>query len=163
MLGPIIIFVLLAAVMMMVNRRQNKHVEGAKSGFKQLINVLPLILIAFVLAGMIEAIIPEEFVRQWLAREAGLNGVVLGTVGGMLLAMGPYAAYPIIASIYSAGAGLGTTIALVTGWTILSLSRTPYEIGFLGVKFAVIRMGLGLPFCLLTGATAHCIDILWLG
>ncbi len=158
MLLPTIIFIALALVLFVVNARGKRHVEGVKSGAKQLYMVLPVILIAFVLAGMIEVIIPEEFVQQWLAREAGLRGVLLGTIGGMLLAMGPYASFPIIASIYGAGAGLGTAVSLVTAWCMLGLSRLPYEVGFLGPRFAIVRMSFSLPFCLAAGAVAHLVE-----
>ncbi len=123
--------------------------------------LMPILLVAFALAGMLEALIPEEFVRVWLAREAGMRGVFLGTVGGLVLAMGPYASYPIIASVYGAGAGLGTTISLVTGWTLLNLTRLPYEGGILGLRFSMQRMALGLPFGLAVGTVAHLIDILF--
>lgn len=162
MLLPTLIFILLGVLLLAFNARRGKHMEGLKSGIRQLLLVLPVILVAFILAGMIEAVIPEEFVRQWLAREAGMRGVALGTLGGMLLAMGPYASFPIIASIYGAGAGLGTTISLITAWTLLGMSRLPYEMGFLGPRFTAIRMSLGLPFCLAAGALAHTLESLLL-
>jgi len=90
-----------------------------------------------------------------------LKGVFLGTLGGMLLAMGPYASFPIIASIYGAGAGLGTTISLVSGWTLLSLSKTPYEVGFLGARFSLLRMGISVPFCVAAGTAAHVMESLF--
>lgn len=162
MLLPTVIFVLLGLVLLAVNARSGKHLKGLKSGARQLWFVLPVILVAFVLAGMIEAVIPEEFVRLWLAREAGMRGVVLGTLGGTLLAMGPYASFPIIASIHAAGAGLGTTISLISAWTLLGLSRFPYELGFLGPRFVAMRMVLSLPFCLMAGAMAHMLEGIFL-
>lgn len=160
MLLPTVIFLLLGLLLLAANARRGNHMKGLKKGMRQLLFVLPVILVAFVLAGMIEAVIPEEFVRQWLAREAGMRGVALGSIGGMLLAMGPYASFPIIASINAAGAGLGTTISLVTAWTLLGMSRFPYELGFLGPRFTAIRMSLSFPFCLAAGALAHAIETL---
>lgn len=160
MLVPTVIFILLALVLFVINSKREVHIEGVKNGMLQLIKVLPVILLAFVLAGMIEVLIPEEFVRQWLSREAGLRGVFLGMVGGSLLAMGPYASFPIIASIYGAGAGIGTAVSLITSWCVLGTSRLPYELGFLGVRFAVFRFSLAIPFCLAAGAIAHFIEIM---
>ncbi len=56
-----------------------KHLEGLKLGLKQMIGLIPVILAAFILAGMLEAVIPKEFIRQWLAKEAGFKGIFLGT------------------------------------------------------------------------------------
>jgi len=159
MLVPTLALFLLAAVLIAVNSGKNKHKEGIKAGVQQLWNVLPMLILAFIIAGMLEALIPEEFVREWLAREAGFSGVFLGTLGGMILAMGPYASFPIIASIYGTGAGLGTVISLVTAWTLLSLSKFPYESGILGFRFTLLRMSISVPFCLAAGATAHVLEL----
>ncbi len=160
MLLPTMIFVMLALLLLIINYKKGLHIVGVMTGLRQLYKVLPVILVAFVLAGMIEVIIPEEFVQQWLAREAGIRGVFLGTAGGMLLAMGPYASFPIIASIYGAGAGLGTTVSLIFAWCLLSFSRLPYELGFFGPRFTIFRMSLGIPFCILVGIFSHIFELM---
>ena len=163
MLQSTLIFLLLGLLLLAINLRHKRHIEGLVVGLRMMLAVLPVILVAFLLAGMIEAAIPEEFVRRWLAPEAGLRGVLLGTFGGMLLAMGPYASFPIIASIHSAGAGLGTVVALITAWTLLGLNKLPYEIGFLGPRFAALRVALSLPCCIGAGALAHLVQTVLMG
>lgn len=156
----IIIFTVLAILLFLINLREGKHWNGLLSSFRQLAIALPVILLAMLLAGMLEVLIPEEFIKRFLAQEAGITGVFIGTLGGMLMAFGPYAAYPIIATVYYAGAGLGTTIALMAGWAFLNLTKLPFEGGFLGPKFTLLRMGMALPFCILAGLIAHTIDLL---
>ncbi len=158
---PTIVFLILAVILFLINLRSGKHWEGLRSAVKQFIVVLPVILLAMLLAGLLEILIPEEFIKRWLSQEAGLTGIILGTFGGMLMAFGPYASYPIIATIYHAGAGLGTTIALLAGWTYLSLSRIPFESSFLGLRFTFLRMTLGLIFTILAGVIAHLIELLF--
>lgn len=160
MLLSIIIFSLAALGLTLVNAGKKRHVEGFRAGLRQMAASLPVILPAFILAGMLEAVIPEALVRDWLAADAGFKGIFLGTFLGMLLAMGPYASFPVIASIYSAGAGLGTTIALITGWSLLGLSRFPFEGGFLGLRFTLARMTLGLPVCFAAGLLAYMLELL---
>ncbi|MGM0652271.1 MAG: permease [Bacillota bacterium] len=154
----IIIFSALAIVLFFINLKNGKHRDGLQAGFRQLLAALPVILLAMLLAGILETLIPEEFIKRWLAQEAGLTGIFLGTLGGLLMAFGPYASYPIIAIIYHAGAGLGTTIALMAGWSFLNLTKLPFESGFLGYKFSLLRMGLGLPLCIIAGLIAHFIE-----
>ncbi|MGI6643728.1 MAG: permease [Bacillota bacterium] len=152
-----------ALILMVVNaRKTGKHLEGLKSGMNQLLATLPLILTAFVLAGMIEVLIPVEFVQDWLSKEAGWKGILLGSFGGMLLAMGPYAAFPIIASIMAAGAGLGTIISLITSWCILGLNKAPYETAFCGVKYLRFKVLIGLPACLAAGLLAHAAEAVFM-
>lgn len=158
----IVIFATLSAILFMINLRNGKHWDGLTNSIKQLLTALPIILLAILLAGFIEMLIPDQLIKQLLSPEAGLTGVFIGTFGGMLMALGPYAAYPIIASIYHAGAGLGTTISLLAGWTFLGLGKVPFESSFLGLRFTVLRMLLCLPLCLLAGIIAHIIDRLFL-
>lgn len=95
-----VVLSIIAFLLIFLNyKKTGKQIEGLKVGLKQMINTIPLILGAFILAGMIEVLIPVEFVQNWLSKEAGLKGIVMGTFGGMILAMGPYASFPIIASI----------------------------------------------------------------
>ena len=149
-----------AIILIFINyKKTGKQVEGLKSGIIQMFKTLPLILGAFILAGMIEVLIPGEFVQQWLSKEAGLKGIVLGAFGGMILAMGPYASFPIIASIMSSGAGLGTIISLITGWTLLGFNKAPYEAAFFGGKFFLYKLVFNIPFCFAAGLIGHLIEI----
>ncbi len=159
MTSSILIFLGLGLLFVILNARSGRHGRGLNDSRTMLWGVLPVIVVAFVLAGMVEALIPEQFVRQWLAREAGMRGVLFGTVGGSLLAMGPYASFPIIASIWSAGAGWGTVISLITAWALFGLNKMPFEIGFFGLRFTLIRVGLCLPLCMGAGALAHLLDL----
>lgn len=154
---PLVAFIILAAALAVFLERWKRGAafRGVKAGMRQMMGTLPVIMLALLLAGMIEVLIPAEFVRDWLSAEAGMRGVFLGVIGGAMLAMGPYAAYPIIASVYSAGAGLGTAVALLTGWSLLGLSRIPYEVGFIGPGFAVRRSIVAFAYSLLAGAVAH--------
>ncbi|ATW23723.1 permease [Candidatus Formimonas warabiya] len=155
MLVPLLIF---SFTLIIINKKKGRHVNGLKDGGKQLINVLPLIAAALLLAGMIEAVIPKEFVQQWLAHEAGIKGIILGSFGGMCLAMGPYAAFPIMASIYKAGAGLSTMVSVFAGWAFMGVLDFTYEGSIFGIRFAATKLALGLPFCFLTGGAAYLLE-----
>ncbi len=158
---PILLFLGLGVLLSFLSERKKRglSLQGLRSGLGQMIRILPMIGVSLLLAGMVEALIPEEFVQHWLSSEAGFRGIGLGVLGGALLAMGPYAAYPIIASVYAAGAGMGTAVSLLTAWSLLNLSRFPFEIGFLGLDFTLKRMAIGIPYCLLAGSLAHVLQI----
>ena len=89
----------------------------------------------FILAGIIEVLIPVEFVQTGCLLKPDQGN--FGTLGGILLAMGPYAAFPIIASILVSGAGLGTVVALITGWCIRGYKAPLRQL--YGVKFSYIN------------------------
>lgn len=155
-----VIFSMVALALYIFNyRKTGKQYEGLKSGLMQFIKTAPVIIGAFILAGFIEVLIPREFVQNWLSKEAGLKGVILGTFGGMLLAVGPYAFFPIVASIMVSGAGLGTIISTITGWILLGLSKMPYETAFLGVQFFIKKIIFSIPLSLFAGFIAFVIEM----
>lgn len=155
-----IILSIVAIILTIINlKKTGKQYEGLKQGLKQFLKTAPIILGAFILAGIIEVLIPREFVQNWLSKEAGIRGVVLGTFGGMLLAMGPYAFFPIVSSIIVSGAGLGTIISIITGWVLLNLSRFPYEAGFFGIEFTLKKLIFSIPFSLLAGFIAFVLEM----
>jgi len=67
----------------------------------------------------------------------------------------PYSVFPIIASFYEAGAGIGTTVGFVTAYSLWSVSRLPLEMGIIGPKVTLARYLSTLVFPPLAGVIAH--------
>jgi uncharacterized membrane protein YraQ (UPF0718 family) len=76
---------------------------------------------------------------------------LVGTGAGMLLPGGPYVVFPLIAALYQAGAGVGPTLAIITSWSALALLTVSFELPFLGWRFTLLRIGMGLAIPLLVG------------
>lgn len=111
---------------------------------KTFTGIAPLLLTAFIMAGFIQVVVPPELIQSWLGQESGLKGILIGSIGGALLPGGPYIAFPIIASIFQAGAGLGTTVAFVTGWAMWGVANIPFELAMIGYRFMFLRLALVL-------------------
>ncbi len=111
---------------------------------KTFIGIAPLLLVAFIMAGFIQVVIPPELIRSWLGQESGLKGILIGSIGGALLPGGPYVAFPIIASIFQAGAGMGTAVAFVAGWAMWGIANIPFELAMIGHRFMFLRLALVL-------------------
>ena len=97
--------------------------------------------------------LPERCCLNWSGTgraEAGFGNAIGSLVGG-LIPSGPYVAYPIIVSMYKAGASLATVISFVTGWMLWSTSRLPFELALFGPRFSALRMALYLVFPPLVG------------
>jgi len=109
-------------------RQGGKHLTGWRSGLRTMWKFLPLLLAAFFLVGMLQVAVPSEFVRRWLGEQSGLTGILLGSVIGAAIPVGPYVIFPIIAGLHSSGASIGTIVALISGWTLWSSGRIPYEL-----------------------------------
>lgn len=57
---------------------------GAKSGLNLLWFVLPRLVPALILAGMLQVIIPQETVARYFGRQAGLPAIALASVAGVI-------------------------------------------------------------------------------
>ncbi len=113
--------------------------EGLKSAFSMTIEILPIVLLAFLTAAMVQVIIPKELIAKWVGQESGLRGIFIGSLAGALTPGGPYVSFPIAAGLMRSGASVGTMVAFVSGWALWGVSRLPLEIGILGWKFAIVR------------------------
>jgi len=108
------------------------------------IGLIPLLITATLIAGLVQVIIPKEVIANLLGKKAGLGGIALGSILGSLVPGGPYVVFPLLGGLYRAGAGVGTVIAFVTAWSLLSLARIPMETPFLGTKIVALRLALSL-------------------
>lgn len=113
--------------------------DGMKSGATFLVRVLPLLIAAFLTAGLIQALVNKETVSRWLGSQSGWQGLALACLGGALIPGGPYVYYPIAAALLQTGAGLGVLVAFVSAKNLWSISRIPVEIALLGPKLTLVR------------------------
>jgi len=134
---------------------QNQHIEGLKKFLEMSVQILPLLFCAFIVAGMVQVLLPKEALAKWVGEESGLRGIVIGAAAGGLMPGGPFVSLPIAAGLMRSGAGIGTMIAFVTGWSVWAFSRMPLEIGILGWKFTVIRLTSSLLLPIIAGLIAQ--------
>lgn len=113
--------------------------QGLSRGIRLLLHELPLLVAAFLTAGLLQALVKKETVTRWLGEEAGVKGILLACVGGGLIPGGPYAYYPIANALLKSGAGLGVLVGFVTAKNLWSASRLPMEVAILGTRITLIR------------------------
>jgi uncharacterized membrane protein YraQ (UPF0718 family) len=136
-------------------RGEGEHLQGLRSGLGMILQILPLLLCAFLVAGMVQVLLPRDLIAKWVGAESGFRGILIGTVAGGLSPGGPYVSLPIVAGLLRAGAGTGTMIAFLTGWSLWAVARLPMEVGILGWKFTVIRLATTFFFPPVAGWLAH--------
>ena len=124
-----------------------------------LIQVTPRLLAAFVIAGLVQVLVPQELVVQWMGKESGFKGILIGTALGGLTPGGPMTHFPILASFYQMGIGVGPLIAYLTAWLLFGLQRVVmWELPFLGPQIVVVRIASSLFLPLFAGWFA---SVLW--
>ena len=155
MLIPTIIMGLLAIILVFLSYQKGTHILGLKASGNMLLQITPLLVFAFIVAGIIPTLVPQEMISKWVGAESGFRGILIGSVIGGLMPGGPYVSLPIAAGLLRAGAGIGTMVALITGWSLLAFSRMPLEIGIMGWKFALIRLACVFFFPPIAGLIAN--------
>ena len=155
MLIPTIIMGLLAIILVFLSYQKGLHIQGLKAAGNMLLQIAPLLIFAFIVAGVIPTLIPQEMISKWVGTESGFRGILIGSVIGGLAPGGPYISLPIAAGLLRAGASMGTMVAFLTGWSLLAFGRLPLEIGILGWKFVLIRLACTFFFPPIAGLIAN--------
>ena len=157
MLVSTIILGVLALVLLLTGyfRGEGQHMQGMKAGFVMLVEILPLLLFAFIVAGMVQILLPHEAMAKWVGAESGLRGILIGSVAGGLTPGGPFVSLPLAAGLLRSGAGAGTMVAYITAWSLWAVNRLPMEVGILGWRFTLIRLASTLILPILGGLIAQ--------
>jgi uncharacterized membrane protein YraQ (UPF0718 family) len=117
-------------------------IGGLKSGGNLLLRVAPLLMAAFLTAGLVQSLVDKGMVTRWLGSESGWQGIALACLGGALIPGGPYVYYPIAGVLLNTGAGIGVLVAFVSAKNLWSVSRIPMELALLGSELTFVRYAL---------------------
>lgn len=118
--------------------------------------VFPRVLLALMVAGLVQAVLPRDQVAYWVGSESGLRGIMIATIAGMLTPGGPMTSFPFVVALYMAGADRGSLVAYLTSWELLGFQRfMVWEVPMLGVDFALLRGLANLPLPILAGLAAR--------
>ncbi|UCE21255.1 MAG: permease [Candidatus Aminicenantes bacterium] len=154
---PTLVMAFLAVVLLIMgySKGEGQHIAGLKSALKMTTEILPLLVFAFIMAGMIQVLLPQELLSKWIGEESGIRGILLGTLAGGITPGGPYVSLPLAAGFLRAGAGIGTMVAFLTAWSLWAVARMPMEIGIMGWKFTFVRLACTFFFPPIAGFLAQ--------
>ncbi|MBN2398574.1 MAG: permease [Deltaproteobacteria bacterium] len=157
MLIPTIIMGILAAALLLIAyfRGEGEQITGMRLALTLTVEILPLLFFAFIVAGMVQVLLPQDLLAKWIGEESGLRGILLGAIAGGFSPGGPYVNLPIAAGLLRAGASAGTMVAFLTGWSLWAVSRLPMEVGILGWRFTLIRLACTFIFPPIAGLIAQ--------
>ena len=126
--------------------------RGLNATGSLLIEITPRMIAAFTLAGLFQAIVPEELIVRWMGHGSGWRGLLIGMSLGGVTPGGPMTHFPVIASLYKMGVGVGPMVAYLSAWSLFGLQRViMWEIPFLGPKIVAIRVAVSLFFPFIAG------------
>lgn len=153
--ATIVLWVISVALIIIAWRRGDDSLNrGLVLGWQTMKKNALLMILAFILVGYVNVLSPTQLIKDWIGPDSGFKGLFLAEFIGMLLPGGPYVVFPLIAILYSSGAGLGPAVAIITSWSTQALLTISFELPFMGWRFSAIRWGLGLAIPLFAGASA---------
>jgi uncharacterized membrane protein YraQ (UPF0718 family) len=68
--------------------------------------ILPRMVPALILAGLLQVLIPPGLAARHFGREAGLRAIVIASAAGMLTPGGPMVSVPLLVTLANSGAGV---------------------------------------------------------
>lgn len=126
--------------------------RGLNATGSLLVEITPRMIAAFTLAGLFQAIVPQELILRWMGHGSGWRGLLIGMSLGGVTPGGPMTHFPVIASLYKMGVGIGPMVAYLTAWSLFGLQRViMWEIPFLGAKVVAVRITVSVLFPILAG------------
>jgi uncharacterized membrane protein YraQ (UPF0718 family) len=138
---PTVVMFIIALALFIIATLQGegKNVAGLKSAWNMTLQIIPLLIFAFIIAGLVQTLLPRDLISTWVGDESGFRGILFGTLAGALTPGGPYVSLPIAAGLLKTGASIPTMVAFVTGWSLINVARLPLEVGIMGWRFTLIH------------------------
>lgn len=129
--------------------------EGLITAKNMFLNVLPLLLFAFIIVGFIDLLLPKEALQAWLGGESGWRGLIIGPAVGALIQGGPFAFFPLFDTVFRDSVSIGTAVAMITAWGMINVGHLPYEFAFLGPRFVILKYSMYIALPSLAGLLAN--------
>jgi uncharacterized membrane protein YraQ (UPF0718 family) len=129
---------------------------GARNGLSMLWFVLPRLVPALLLAGMLQVLVPQETVSRYLGREGGFRSILIASAAGVVTPGGPMVTVPFLVALANSGAALAPLVAYMTSWSLFGMQRIiAWEAPLMGWQFVAVRVIPSLAFPVLAGWLVH--------
>ncbi|MDF2626190.1 MAG: conserved hypothetical rane protein [Symbiobacteriaceae bacterium] len=114
-------------------------------------NILMILPMILILMGLFDAWVPRSTVERNVGPGSGIRGVVLSILLGTAAAGPLYAAFPLAKSMQAKGAGIANITIFLGTWASVKIPMVAMEAHFVGLDFALLRLGLTVPGVILIG------------
>ena len=116
--------------------------------FKEMILFLPVM---FILIGLFDVWVPRERIEKHISKESGWKGTGLVILLATLQAGPLYGAFPFAYILWKKGCSIRNVFIYLGAFATIKIPMITFEIGFLGLKFSLLRTLITLPVFILIG------------
>jgi uncharacterized membrane protein YraQ (UPF0718 family) len=125
---------------------------GVRNGLSLLWFIVPRLVPALILAGMIQVVIPQETVARYFGQQSGLTAIFMASAAGVITPGGPMVSVPLLVVLSNSGMALGPLVAYMTAWSLFGMQRIiAWEAPLMGWHFVAVRTVSSLAFPILAG------------
>ena len=129
--------------------------SGLRISWLRLIRFLPVMVVAMLITGFTDVLLPKALVERWLSDASGWRGIGLGYLAGVLTPGAGLIGLPLVGTLYKAGVGPSVLVTYMTSMTTMSLMRIPLELGFCGWQLTSLRLTVSFVLPILAGFLAN--------
>lgn len=119
-----------------------KAMDITAYSFKEMILIIPPI---FVLLGLLDIWVPKETIMKYMGEGSGIKGTLLAIFIGSAAAGPLYGAFPVAAVLMKKRVSFLNILVFIGAWSTTKIPMFLFEMGSLGVKFALTRLLIDLP------------------
>lgn len=116
--------------------------------FKEMILFLPLM---FILIGLFDVWVPREKIEKHIGTESGWKGTGLVILLATLQAGPLYGAFPFAYILWKKGCSIKNIFIYLGAFSTIKIPMITFEIGFLGLKFSLLRTLITMPVFIMIG------------
>ena len=125
---------------------KKKTKMALKKAWKSFENILPQFLSVLIIIGIMLAVLDPETISRLIGKESGVLGMVIAAVVGSITLIPGFVAFPLAASLLSAGAGYGQIAMFLTTLMMVGVVTLPVETKYFGKQIAIKRNLFALIF-----------------
>jgi uncharacterized membrane protein YraQ (UPF0718 family) len=115
---------------------------------KEMIIALPIM---FILVGLFDVWVSKEKVQKHIGETSGVKGILLVMFLGFTQAGPLYAAFPVAYILWKKGTSSTNIFIYLAATSIAKIPMLTFEIGFLGLKFSLLRILISIPVFIVLG------------
>lgn len=115
---------------------------------KEMILFLPLM---FILIGLFDIWVPREKIEKHIGADSGWKGTGLVILLASLQAGPLYGAFPFAYILWKKGCSIKNIFIYIGAFATIKIPMLTFEIGFLGLKFSLLRTLITLPVFIVIG------------
>ena len=145
----VILFVIFSVISYFIGFKPGQVIySNFNEFFIEMVSFIPLL---FILIGLFDAWFPKETIEKQIGHKSGIKGILLVILLAMLQAGPLYGAFPVAYILYKKGASVKNIFIYLGAFSSMKIPMLGIEMGYLGIKFTILRTLISLPLFILVG------------